>query len=659
MDFEKLYTENYKNVYYVCFNFLKNQTDAEDMVQNVFIKAFDKIDTLKDVTKFKSWVCQIANRECMNQLKRSGKIVLSDDEKDENFDIEDKSQKSPEDIVVEADVREILLEIINKLPQDQRIAVYLYYYQDMTIKEISEVFNCPEQSTRNRLGYARKNMRKEIEKIENKGIKLRAVSILPFLYYIFQSELENVYADVAIPKCTSTITENGVTEMANNGTKAPQTGTSMTGVAATSGAMAGGVASFFSTVGAKIAIGVASLALVAGVAVAVGGGLSDKDSGSGTANVQEDNAKDDKNQSDTRKDLSHTYMGELGYVIGPESYIKYEDEEKRIEPGKYFFIPLESECDSRYVYVEFDENGGDSEEFYIDEPQMIEIKDNYYSIDVSDWFYIIEADKATEILTGKEYENPAADIDSGKVTICNKEFTLPCKLTEFSGIEEMSRYYINGLLGDEIVVRGDDLLYVPSGVDIDDPSVTSADIVLKPGETICLQYVIWSSGGKKEDSSTYVADAESVELLLMNDSEEDKQLKDCNIHAISVEPVFSYDGVKVNLQNLTPQICLPGDVSLESSMDYVFKQYGMISCNYEQGSNAWHYPIQRGGGFVFLGEEYGVYIEFKSSLSYEVESGKGMIKTITYYKRNDAIDEGIVHELGSLGDFSTYIFDEE
>jgi RNA polymerase sigma factor (sigma-70 family) len=197
MNLEKLYADNYKMVYYICLKFLKNPDDAQDMTQNVFIKAFDKIDTLSDINKFSPWVRQIANRECLNELQKKGRITAKEESlPDEELNYLEDKQKNPEDMAVEDDVRDIMLQIIDGLSMDQRIAVYLYYYQDMTVKEISQVFNCSEKTTRSRLAYARKNMKKEIEKLEDKGVKLRALNILPFLYLIFQAEAKMVYADI-------------------------------------------------------------------------------------------------------------------------------------------------------------------------------------------------------------------------------------------------------------------------------------------------------------------------------------------------------------------------------------------------------------------------------------------------------------------------------
>lgn len=249
MNLEQLYTEHYKSVYYTCYKYLQNEEDAKDMAQNVFIKAFDKIDTLKDTSSFKSWINRIAANECINELKKTNRIKLEEltatSSEGESFEhIEDASQKNPEEVVVDDDVRDILLDIINGLPQDQRIAVHLYYYQDMTVKEISQIFGCSEQTTRNRLGYARKNIKKEVDKLEDKGVQLRSIALLPFLYLIFQAE--ESFAQVAVP-AYSTLTASNANASANtavanaemnSSAEATNTATTSSGAASTTTATA-------------------------------------------------------------------------------------------------------------------------------------------------------------------------------------------------------------------------------------------------------------------------------------------------------------------------------------------------------------------------------------------------------------------------------------
>lgn len=323
MDLEKLYADNYKNVYYVCLKFFRNEEDAEDMTQNIFIKAFDKINTLADINKFAPWIRQIANRECINELQRRGRFIVADENiSNEEINLADDKQKNPEEIVVEDDVRDMMLEIIDKLPQDQRIAIYLFYYQDMTVKEISEVFNCPEQTTRSRLAYAKKNMKKEIEALEDKGIRIRAFSLLPFLYCIFEAEEKLVYADTLIPTYKAigkgiTILEQTnileVTKMSEQINKPEQTTmpqqTSMPQQAAMSASTMPGAASLaaktsiFSSIAAKIAIGVAAALVVVGGIVAAIVLTSGDDKNDNQSTILNPNKPGVEAQSTTKNEL--------------------------------------------------------------------------------------------------------------------------------------------------------------------------------------------------------------------------------------------------------------------------------------------------------------------------------------------------------------------
>lgn len=339
MNFEKLYEENYKMVYYVCLKFFKNEEDAEDMTQNIFIKAFDKINMLADINKFTPWIRQIANRECINELQRRGRFTFSDENvTNEELNLVDDKQKNPEDVVVEDDIRDIILEIINKLPQDQRIAIYLYYYQDMTVKEISEVFNCPEQTTRSRLAYARKNMKKEIEKLEDKGVKIRALNILPFLYCIFQAEEELVYADINIPEYNNipeaTLSSNQINEGIENGSVVNDniqnninnnnmTNSDVKKISNSANTITSiGKKSILSTIGGKIAIGVAVAAVaIGGIAGAIT--LASKDDKKDNTNTIQNSNKPDVETQSTTLGKPEEIETTDGYVEDIEEEIEY------------------------------------------------------------------------------------------------------------------------------------------------------------------------------------------------------------------------------------------------------------------------------------------------------------------------------------------------
>ena len=115
-----------------------------------------------------------------------------------------KSRKTPEDIVADKEVTGILTNMINKLPREQRITIFMFYYEELSVKEIAEIMDCSEATVRSRINYARKALRKQVDELENKGIKLRCIAILPFLFTIYSFEKTGVCQSVAMPNVYKT-----------------------------------------------------------------------------------------------------------------------------------------------------------------------------------------------------------------------------------------------------------------------------------------------------------------------------------------------------------------------------------------------------------------------------------------------------------------------
>lgn len=185
---EFLYNEFYNEVYYTCYKILGNQEDAKDITQDTFVEAFIGIDNLREPLSFKFWINRIATNKSFNFLKRMNKIdVQNPKDVEQLLEVEDV-QARPEDIVIDEDVKNTLEIIMAKLPEEQRTTLFLFYYQEMTVKEIADLYQCAESTVRSRLAYARKFMRKEVEKFENEGYKLRCITALPFIFALFNAE---------------------------------------------------------------------------------------------------------------------------------------------------------------------------------------------------------------------------------------------------------------------------------------------------------------------------------------------------------------------------------------------------------------------------------------------------------------------------------------
>ncbi|KXA14381.1 Sigma-70 region 2 [Clostridium perfringens] len=144
--FLSLIDENRLSIYRVARGILNNKEDIEDAIQNTIIKSYEKIGTLKKEEFFKSWIIRILINECNLILRRNKKTIFLDK-------LENEESYSDDYGNIE------LTSVVNSLSEDLRITTVLYYFEDMSTKEISEMLNIAEGTVRSRLARAREKLR--------------------------------------------------------------------------------------------------------------------------------------------------------------------------------------------------------------------------------------------------------------------------------------------------------------------------------------------------------------------------------------------------------------------------------------------------------------------------------------------------------------------
>lgn len=221
--FEKLYKLTEREVWFTCISFLKNETTAQDIMQETYITAFLKIQSLEKSSQIRSWLNRIAVNKCKNYLKGKGEIQL-DDEIFENQAIVDERISIPEEYISDKAKREIILSIMQEVLSDvQYQTVVMHYFNEMTVDEIAEVFECSRGTVLSRLNYSRAKMKTAIEDYENKsGDRLHGVVFVPFFTTIFREQAKSL----AVPNITIKL-PNGQT-LATSATKGFATGAKST-----------------------------------------------------------------------------------------------------------------------------------------------------------------------------------------------------------------------------------------------------------------------------------------------------------------------------------------------------------------------------------------------------------------------------------------------
>ena len=259
---ERLLTHAHTAVSYQCRKFMNTPEDAEDMTQEVLLVIYQKLDTLTDPAAFNGWVKRIAATRCMNAVSRTHvELQFAEDEDGNSFidTIEElDKQKIPEAAMDDAETARMVVELIDALPEAQRICTYLYYYDELSIKEIAELTAATENTVKSRLNYARKAIKEGVLDHEKKGVKLYSLSPLPFLLYYLRMVAQAEENKAAAASCVANV-------MAANTAAAGAAAVTATTAeaAAASGNVAGHAVGFLSK---KLIAGI-----VAGV-VALGGG---------------------------------------------------------------------------------------------------------------------------------------------------------------------------------------------------------------------------------------------------------------------------------------------------------------------------------------------------------------------------------------------------
>ena len=202
--FEELYKIYYQKVYSLAKATLKNDADAEDVLQQTFILAWKNISSLEDNSAFNTWIQRITLNQCYSLMRKNKPEISIDEENDEHGVLELESDLMlPEVYAQQEDLRIRLGRIIDGLSEVQRQTVQLFYFDNMSVEEIASVMDCSVGTVKSRLFLARKAIRTEIEETERKtGTKFYGIAGIPMLafgkLFASQAEAASIQASSAI-----------------------------------------------------------------------------------------------------------------------------------------------------------------------------------------------------------------------------------------------------------------------------------------------------------------------------------------------------------------------------------------------------------------------------------------------------------------------------
>ena len=147
--FRIIYDRNVDTVYRVCYSFMKNAADAEDMAQETFLRLLSTEKVFENERHERAWLIVTASNLCKDSLKKWWR--RTEDIDDPSLDL----KQPPFEI-------DGVLDAIMKLPADQKCAVYMHYYEGYTTAEIAAHLHCPHATVRSRLSRARKTLKHKL-----------------------------------------------------------------------------------------------------------------------------------------------------------------------------------------------------------------------------------------------------------------------------------------------------------------------------------------------------------------------------------------------------------------------------------------------------------------------------------------------------------------
>ncbi len=287
--FGALYEETGRTVYFSCLKLLGDPQLAEDITQETYLTALQKLGTLAQPENFPAWVNRIGINLCKMHFRNNS---APEDNSEEIIEEIPDEGLIPEEYVSNDAKRKIIMDIIDTvLTEEQRRSVILYYFDMLTVPEIAEVMNCTTGTVTSRLSAARKKIKEAVLIYEeNNNDRLHAAVPVFILSKLLNKEASNT----VLPKLTV------FTGSASAANAVPDSVTSTKTIS--------GGKVMFSTVKAKVIAGVCAAAVVGGgitaAVVLSSNGSKDNDNDDGVVVVTESQKSSESSSAADKADMA-------------------------------------------------------------------------------------------------------------------------------------------------------------------------------------------------------------------------------------------------------------------------------------------------------------------------------------------------------------------
>jgi len=152
------------------FRRLRDETEAEDLAQNVFLQVYKSRGRYKQTAKFSTWLFTITHNLCLNELRRRSRHPAesleethTENEEQPPRQIEDKSQTAAPDNVLHSELAQKIEEALDELPENQRSAILLCRQEDLSYEQIAKILRCSLSATKSLIHRGRETLKEKLK----------------------------------------------------------------------------------------------------------------------------------------------------------------------------------------------------------------------------------------------------------------------------------------------------------------------------------------------------------------------------------------------------------------------------------------------------------------------------------------------------------------
>ena len=199
----QLYERSYDAVYRTVKAMVQDEDLTLDILQDSYVKAFQSLDQLDRPQNFCPWMKRIAVNKAKDYFKRRKPVLFSELPGEDGQVPElpdDRLDTMPEEVLDRQETSRLISQILSGLSDQQRMAITMYYYDDMSIQEIASVLECSVNTVKSRLSYGRKKVEAQVLALEKQGVKLYSLAPVPFLLWLLRMDADAVAPSVGVLK---------------------------------------------------------------------------------------------------------------------------------------------------------------------------------------------------------------------------------------------------------------------------------------------------------------------------------------------------------------------------------------------------------------------------------------------------------------------------